>query len=585
MNNNLDQNRTEGSTPRPRSLNTNTPSGNPQQYNAGNPTGQQPLRNPNAAGGGNVPNRFYPQGQPQNRSNMPAQNPYGRQTQNNAAGQGNPNQMNQMNRSGQNRAQTGGAYTPRQRQNGAYNPNAVNRSRPSATGAAYGQNRPYSAGTEAGRRQREAMVNRSSGAPGAPRRERRQKKSFRINWGIVVFLLLCAAIIGVCIWQIVRNGQSEPAASAGTAVQTEDREDGTRTADNGAANALPTAPEAEEEGAEEDNGTSENAEGTGTEPADGSAAVPAGQDSGTENESGLSAPEEEQQGGEEEALNLTVYDTVTLDNYEVSKGDLVLVNATHPYTDGDALAGTSELRNAYSDRTGNLKVGSINIDMKAVAFDALERLAAEMEAETGSHDLLLNSGYRTVAEQQEVWDSYLEQYGEDYTRSYVAVPGCSEHHTGLCCDLTFYTDDGAVYPVSDYAYGWWLEANCAREGFIRRYPDEKTDLTGISGEPWHFRYVGVPHAIVCGVKYWCLEEYIEGVKAYSAEGTMLWVKADGTLTEVTVSDGLPTTDGWLIYYVPKASVGGVTEIRVPRGYDYEISGNNADGFIVTLTLR
>ena len=95
----------------------------------------------------------------------------------------------------------------------------------------------------------------------------------------------------------------------------------------------------------------------------------------------------------------------------------------------------------------------------------------------------------------------------------------------------------------------------------------------------------MPHAWICTSRNWCLEEYIEGVKAYTADGVMLYVTTDGSVSEVNAADGLPTSGGWLVYYVPKTGAGGVTEIRVPRGSDYDISGNNADGFIVTVDLR
>ena len=66
---------------------------------------------------------------------------------------------------------------------------------------------------------------------------------------------------------------------------------------------------------------------------------------------------------------------------------------------------------------------------------------------------------------------------------------------------------------------------------------------------------------------------------------MLYVSTDGSVSEVDVTDGLPVSGGWLIYYAPKTSAGGTTDIRVPRGSEYEISGNNVDGFIVTVDLR
>ena len=66
---------------------------------------------------------------------------------------------------------------------------------------------------------------------------------------------------------------------------------------------------------------------------------------------------------------------------------------------------------------------------------------------------------------------------------------------------------------------------------------------------------------------------------------MLYVAENGTVSEVSVTDGLPTSGGWLVYYAAKSPAGGQTDIKVPRGSDYEISGNNADGFVVTVDLR
>ena len=107
-----------------------------------------------------------------------------------------------------------------------------------------------------------------------------------------------------------------------------------------------------------------------------------------------------------------------------------------------------------------LPIGAVlSIGLLPVAFDALERLVVDLEEDTGSHDLLITSGHRTVAEQQEAWDYYMNLNGEEYTNAYVAKPGFSEHNTGLACDVSFYTDDGASIPVSEYEHGWWLAAH------------------------------------------------------------------------------------------------------------------------------
>jgi hypothetical protein len=85
----------------------------------------------------------------------------------------------------------------------------------------------------------------------------------------------------------------------------------------------------------------------------------------------------------------------------------------------------------------------------------------------------------------------------------VAVPGTSEHQMGLALDIIAEFD-------SDSSATWtWLKNNSWRYGFILRYPADKEAVTGISFEPWHFRYVGVPTAQEITEKGLCLEEYLE----------------------------------------------------------------------------
>ncbi len=567
MNNQNDRNRTQnGGNPTVRSGNPQN-SGQPAYYNQPgyNPSGYNQPGYPQGGTGGrqnpglNAPGRGI-QGQPSSGYNP--QNPAVRN-----GAQGNyPRNAYPQNGNPQNAQRQGGAYNPR----GAYPAN-----RPaSATGAAYGSRVPGASGSAAGRRQRDAMVNRQTATAQRREKARRVKKPFRFNWGVALFVLLCAVVLGVSIWQISRAGWNENriAAPDGPVTNAE-------LSASDAGTGLPSAPEAGEQGTEDSPGAEENG-ASASEPEENSGLGAVTPEEPSAEEPSLSA---QTPSDEEPAVNLTLYDTVSVDNTDIDQGNLVLVNASHGYSAGDAYV--NQLKNAYLDRTGRLKVASTDIGLLPVAFDALERLVVDLEEDTGSHDLLITSGHRTVAEQQEIWDYYLNTNGEAYVNAYVAKPGFSEHNTGLACDVSFYTDDGASVPVSEYEHGWWLAANCAREGFIRRYPEDKVDITGIANEPWHFRYVGIPHARICSSRNWCLEEYIEGVKAYSADGTMLFVAADGTVSEVNAADGLPTSGGWLVYFVPKTGAGGVTEVRVPRGSDYEISGNNADGFIVTVDLR
>jgi len=121
-----------------------------------------------------------------------------------------------------------------------------------------------------------------------------------------------------------------------------------------------------------------------------------------------------------------------------------------------------------------------------------EALAAE-----GVH-LDINSAYRTVAEQKALAESYTQKYGADYVKAYVAVPGYSEHHTGLALDL--YLESMDVWAK--------IHAHLAEYGFILRYLEGKESITGYSYEPWHARYVGVEAAREITERGITLEEYL-----------------------------------------------------------------------------
>ncbi|SHL01290.1 D-alanyl-D-alanine carboxypeptidase [Selenomonas ruminantium] len=124
----------------------------------------------------------------------------------------------------------------------------------------------------------------------------------------------------------------------------------------------------------------------------------------------------------------------------------------------------------------------------------------------------MDSIYRSVARQQEIVKEFTEKYGEDYVKKYVAVPGYSEHHTGLAVDICLVVD-GKVIDDNDEMIAQKdifarIHPLLADYGFILRYPQGQENITGYSYEPWHFRYVGKDVAKeICrrGVTF---EEYI-----------------------------------------------------------------------------
>ncbi len=126
------------------------------------------------------------------------------------------------------------------------------------------------------------------------------------------------------------------------------------------------------------------------------------------------------------------------------------------------------------------------------------------------------SGYRTSKKQQELMHEKIEElmsegyFLMDATREavkWVSEVGHSEHQTGLAVDLNADGVNSAGYEVYE-----WLENNAWEYGFILRYPEDKTDITGVSYEPWHYRYVGKDASADIYKQDICLEEYIGTLK-------------------------------------------------------------------------
>lgn len=131
-------------------------------------------------------------------------------------------------------------------------------------------------------------------------------------------------------------------------------------------------------------------------------------------------------------------------------------------------------------------------------------------------ELFVREGYRTTQDQKDIMNERIQQYqDEGYSRGeakklakeYVAEPGTSEHELGIAVDINADTSKCS----SDAVYTW-LANNAYKYGFIKRYPDDKTEITGVNNEPWHYRYVGVDAALEMQEKGLCLEEYIETLK-------------------------------------------------------------------------
>lgn len=215
----------------------------------------------------------------------------------------------------------------------------------------------------------------------------------------------------------------------------------------------------------------------------------------------------------------------------------------------------------------NEKDSGNDVYMDRTAAAALDRL---IKISGGWENIVPVSGWRSLSEQQKIWDDTIAESGEEFTRKFVAVPGCSEHQTGLAIDLGLRKDE-VDFICPDFPYDGVCRAfrsNAADYGFIEWYPAGKEEITKIGHEPWHFRYVGVPHAAVMEEKGLTLEEYIEMLREYPYGKRGLSYCAGGRSADIS--------------YLPAGCADGDSAVfEADDAASYEISGNNVDGFIIT----
>ena len=239
---------------------------------------------------------------------------------------------------------------------------------------------------------------------------------------------------------------------------------------------------------------------------------------------------------------------LTLDRTQVYEGPLVLVNPSHPIR-----------------RQGLVELVPADPGHPRVLLERRSAwlLQACIQSIRGRGAIVPVSGWRSRREQQEIWDDTLRRQGEAFTRNYVALPGCSEHQTGLAIDL------GAAAEHIDFIRPAFPQDGvcgnfrrvAADYGFVQRYRRDKEALTSIAEEPWHFRYVGVPHARLMEENHLCLEEYGDFVRTKPRRCRL----PDGKLATVT--------------YLP--CPGPTVELEEPEGC-YQLSGDNDGGFFLTV---
>ena len=145
----------------------------------------------------------------------------------------------------------------------------------------------------------------------------------------------------------------------------------------------------------------------------------------------------------------------------------------------------------------------------ATAYDEMYQAA-----KNDGYKLTPCSGYRSYSTQKRLYNEFVYDYmnqghseseAHDLASRRRNPPGCSEHNLGVGMDIICAASSANFQNTAEYA---WLCENAHKYGFILRYPEDKTDITGVKFEPWHWRYVGVENAESIKNSGLCLEEYL-----------------------------------------------------------------------------
>jgi D-alanyl-D-alanine carboxypeptidase len=204
-------------------------------------------------------------------------------------------------------------------------------------------------------------------------------------------------------------------------------------------------------------------------------------------------PAEEESQPQEEETSQTIEEP---DQESEEDWELLLVNRWNAVPEDYSVDELVTLSNGYQ--------------VDARIYPDLQEMFDDMRAD-GVYPVVA-SGYRTYERQVEIMEDKIQGYvDEGYTvedavqeaELWVAVPGTSEHETGLAVDINADGIHSAGYEVYN-----WLAENAWEYGFILRYPEDQEDITATDYEPWHYRYVGRDNAKLIYESGLCLEEYL-----------------------------------------------------------------------------
>ncbi len=230
------------------------------------------------------------------------------------------------------------------------------------------------------------------------------------------------------------------------------------------------------------------------------------------------------------------------DESHVHSGILVQIDQTHPYT------GNAGELTTFAEKNETYRMKRMDLSTRPEVLAAMNSMGSAYMGVSGVANLMV---YSTVKPYDVAGSLYP-----------TALP---DRSSGYCLDLCLLNEDGTISKFSEP--NAWVKENCWKYGFVFSYPETDTGVTGVEYAPYHLRYVGQVHSGLMHENNLTLSAYYTYLKEHTYDVPLYQ----------TVGDTM-----YMVYYVQADEDG--TEVPVPRDKEYDISGNNSDGFIVTVKI-
>ncbi len=234
------------------------------------------------------------------------------------------------------------------------------------------------------------------------------------------------------------------------------------------------------------------------------------------------------------------YTTVPLDDVRIHSGLLVQVDGSHPFT------GTAPELMTFAAKNESYRMKRMDLGGTEALVLAMNQLGTAYQNATGAANLMV---YSTTEPYNVAGSLYPD-----------ALP---DRSTGYCVDLCILNADASISRMETQQE--WLAANAHTYGFVFSYQESESAQSGVAAAPYHLRYIGAVHAGLMKQENLTLSSYYDYLRGHTLDVPLFYTYGDTTYT---------------VYFVP--SEGSITEVPVPLNATYEISGNNSDGFIVTV---